>query len=100
MKFSLFRYLPVLSSICSLTAVIFLIIGLAVFGDDYSSYVSNVSGTSVTRRWGYWIFVPVIIFLFFAVFFFPFSYIYKNYISNRLYNFVGMYVVIFEFESD
>jgi hypothetical protein len=35
---------------------VFITIGLGVFGGDYTSYVSNLSGTSVSRRWGYWVY--------------------------------------------
>ena len=73
--------------------VAFVIIGLAVFGGDYPNYVSNVSGTAVNRRWGYWLFVPISIFLPFAALFFPFNYIYTNYISNRMFHAVGLYII-------
>lgn len=88
-KIGFLKFLPILASLCCLVALVFVIIGLAVFGGDYPNYVSNVSGTAVNRRWGYWLFVPISIFLPFAALFFPFNYIYTNYISNRMFHAVG-----------
>jgi hypothetical protein len=86
LKRSIFRFLPLVAAFFSAVAFVFIAIGLSVFGGDYEAYGSNVSGTSVHRRWGYWIFVPVALFLLWATFLFPYHFIYKYYISNRLYN--------------
>lgn len=72
---------------CELFQVIFMLIGIATFAGDYHDYVSGIAGTYYTRRWGYWIFVPVLFFVIIAAFLFPYNFVYKNYIANRLFDF-------------
>lgn len=60
------------------------LIGIAVFGNDHSFYAERMAGgKSFNRRWGYWIYVPTILFLLFATFFYPLSFLGKSSLSDN-----------------
>ena len=51
------------ASLSALTSALFLTIGLAAFGGDFSSYAVNLGAVHYRRRWGYWMNVPAIMLL-------------------------------------
>lgn len=88
----IFRFFTIFASLCAFISFIFFVLGIAVFGGDYDDYVRSIAGSFFSRRWGYWIFYPTLFFALTAAFLFPFNFFYKNYLSNRLFNFIDKYI--------
>lgn len=88
MNKGILKYLRLFAGISVFIAFLFLIVGVSVFVGDYESYILSIAGSDYSRRWGFWIYVPLLMFLLAASVMFPFNLLYKNFLTNRIYNFV------------
>lgn len=64
--------------------VLLIVFGVGVFGGDFAIYTENIAGKAYNRRWGYWIYIPAIISLFFSSFFYPFEFFYQIFAANNI----------------
>ncbi|RNA12429.1 hypothetical protein BpHYR1_037965 [Brachionus plicatilis] len=77
------KILPLVAGLLCLLTLILVLIALSVFGSDHALYAQNLAGKKYNRRYGYWIYVLVIIFLLVSTFAYPFSFISNSSKNNE-----------------